>query len=432
MTDHRPATDSGGLPAPERAVRAKGGGAYGVFEATEDVSQFTRAGLFVKGTATRLIVRFSTASGADTIRDHRGFAVKFYTERGSYDLVGSNTPVFYIRDPNRRSAVHLPGSNAQWDFWTSRPESAHLVTMLMTDRGIPASWRHMNGYGGHTFMWDNAGGEKFWVKYHIKTDQGVKNFTAADARTIAARDPDYHIRDLYQAIARSDFPSWTVRVQVMPFADAADYRFNPFDLTKVWPHRDYPPVTIGRIRLDRNPVNYFAEIEQSAFEPANLVPGIGPSPDKMLQGRLFSYPDTHRYRIGPNYLQLPRAQLRVPPRPAPDGGPAVGRDSPPGRGYPAEGASRPAADPGLWRGEQYEVTGEIMRTAYTARLDDGDFSQPRALVEAVLSGQDRDRLVDNIAGHVKDGVSAALLPRVVSYWSSVSPALGARVAREIL
>jgi catalase len=418
MTDHRPV--------------AANGGAYGVFEATADVSQFTRAGLFVKGTATRLIVRFSMAAGAGTIRDHRGFAVRFYTEHGSYDLVGSNTPVFCIRDPNRRAAIHPPDSSAQWNFWTSRPESAHQVTILMTDRGIPASWRHMNGYGGHTFMWYSAGGEKFWVKYHIKTDQGIKNLTAAEARTLAAADPGYHIRDLYQAIARSDFPSWTVQVQVMPFADAAGYRFNPFDLTKVWPHRDYPPVTVGRIRLDRNPVNYFAEIEQSAFEPANLVPGIGPSPDKMLQGRLFSYPDTHRYRIGPNYLQLPRTRLRVPPHPAPDGG-ARWRDSPASRGHPAEGSGRrPAAGPGLWRGEQYQVTAEIMGTAYTSHRDDGDFAQPRALVEAVLSGDDRDRLVANIAGHVKDGVPAALLPRVVSYWSSVSPALGARVAREIL
>jgi catalase len=211
---------------------------------------------------------------------------------------------------------------------------------------------------------------------------------------------------------------------VMPFADAAGYRFNPFDLTKVWPHRDYPPVTIGRIRLDRNPVNYFAEIEQSAFEPANLVPGIGPSPDKMLQGRLFSHPDTHRYRIGPNYLQLPRPPARS--QPGPGGGPARS-----GRAYAPEPVSRPAADPGLWRGEQYQVTGEIMRTAYKAHRDDDDFSQPRALVESVLSREDGDRLVANIASQVKAGVSVSLLPKVIAYWTAVSPSLAARVARSI-
>jgi catalase len=417
MTDHL--TD-------RRLVTAAG--AYGVFEATEDVSQYTKAGLFAKGTVTRLIVRFSTVAGE--LRDPRCFAVKFYTGQGNYDLVGSNTPVFFIRDPKRRAAGQLRGGNQQWDFWTLRPESAHQVTMLMTDRGIPASWRQMNGYGGHTFMWYNAGGEKFWVKYHIRTDQGVANLSYADAATIAARDPDHHTRDLYRAIAAADFPSWTVRVQVMPFADAVGYRFNPFDLTKVWPYRDYPPVTIGRIRLDRNPVNYYAEIEQAAFEPANLVPGIGPSPDKMLQDRLFSHPDTHRYRIGPNFLQVPagkpRASTRAEFLPDRDG---TGDATRYGGGYPPETVSLPAADPGLWRGEQYQVTGEIMRSAYTLHRDDDDFSQPRALVETVLSGEQRDRLVATIAGHVRSGVSAGLLPKVIAYWTSVSPSLGAQIAR---
>jgi catalase len=406
-------------------VHAYGGGAHGVFEATQDVSQYTKAGLFVRGTATRLSVRFSTA---DLIRDPRGFAVKFYTDRGNYDLVGSNTPVFFIRDPKRSAPVQLRDSGSQWAFWTSRPESAHQVTMLMTERGVPASWRHMNGYGGHTFMWYNAGGEKFWVKYHIKTDQGIANLSDADASMIAGQDPEHPIRDLQRAIAQADFPSWTVQVQVMPFADAAGYRFNPFDLTKIWPHRDYPPITIGRIRLDRNPVNYFAEIEQSAFEPANLVPGIGPSPDKMLQGRLFSHPDTHRYRIGPNYLQLPRTPLRPPPDPAVG---AARYQHPAGQGWRPPADPAPPGDPGLWRGEQYQVTSEIMRTAYTPHRDDDDFAQPRALVEAVLSAGDRDRLVTSIATHVKAGVPADLLPRVIAYWTAVSPALGARVARTL-
>jgi catalase len=405
-------------------------GAYGVFEATEDVSQYTKAGLFVKGTVTRLIVRFSAVTGE--LRDPRCFAIKFYTEQGNYDLVGSNTPVFFIRDPKRRAAGQLRDANQQWDFWTLRPESAHQVTMLMTDRGIPASWRHMNGYGGHTFMWYNAGGERFWVKYHIRTNQGVANLSYPDAAMIAARDPGHHMRDLNRAIAAADYPSWTVRVQVMPFADAAGYRFNPFDLTKVWPHRDYPPVTIGRIRLDRNPVNYYAEIEQAAFEPANLVPGIGPSPDKMLQERLFSHPDTHRYRIGPNFLQVPANKPRVAAeRPAP-GGPAYGRQGGPAtRGPSPGGQGAPPGDPGLWRGEQYQVTGEIMRSAYTPHRDDDDFCQPRALVETVLSAEQRHHLVANIAGHVKGSVSAALLPRVIGYWTSVSPSLGAAVANEV-
>ena len=304
---------------PERVVHAKGGGAYGVFEATEDVSLYTKADLFTKGKDTRLIIRFSTVAGelgsADTVRDPRGFAVKFYTEQGNYDLVGNNTPVFFVRDPQkfqdfihsqkRRADTHLRDNNMQWDFWTLSPESAHQVTILMSDRGIPSSWRHMDGFSSHTFMWYNAGGEKFWVKYHFKTDQGIDNLGDAEAKVIAGQDPDFHIRDLHQALARGDFPSWTVSVQIMAFDAAADYRFNPFDLTKVWPHSDYPLIKIGRMTLDRNPENYFAEIEQSSFEPANMVPGVGASPDKMLQGRLFSYPDTHRYRIGPNYLQLP-------------------------------------------------------------------------------------------------------------------------------
>jgi catalase len=420
LTDRRPVTAAG---------------AYGVFQATEDVSQYTKAGLFVKGNLTRLVVRFSTVTGepggVGTVRDPRGFAIKFYTDRGSYDLVGSNTPVFFIRDPNRRAVAPPRDIGSQWDYWTLRPESAHQVTMLMTDRGIPASWRHMNGYGGHTFMWNNAGDEKFWVKYHIKTDQGIKNLGYDDAAMIAARDPDHYARDLYRAIASADFPSWTVQAQVMPFADAVDYRFNPFDLTKVWPHGDYPPITIGRIRLDRNPVNYFAEIEQSVFEPANLVPGIGPSPDKMLQGRLFSHPDTHRYRIGPNYLQLQANKPRATAPPdAAGGGHAYGRA--PAPAYAASTGGPPAADPGLWRGEQYQVTDEIMRTAYTPHRDDDDFSQPRALVETVLSSEERSRLVASIASHVKGGVPAALLPRVIAYWNNISPSLGARLTSEVV
>jgi catalase len=311
---------------PERVVHAKGGGAFGFLEVTEDVSQFTTAAVFQPGTRTESVVRFSTVAGEngspDTWRDPRGFAVKLYTSQGNYDIVGNNTPVFFIRDPikfpdfirsqKRRADNHLRDNNMQWDFWTLRPESAHQVTWLMGDRGIPSSWRHMNGYGSHTYLWQNAGGEKFWVKYHFKTDQGIDYLTQADADRIAGEDADYHIRDLYNAINGGDHPSWTLYVQVMPHDEAADYRFNPFDLTKVWPHGDYPLHKIGRMVLDRNPENYFAQIEQASFEPSNLVPGIGPSPDKMLLGRLLSYPDAHRYRIGTNYAQLPVNQPKSP------------------------------------------------------------------------------------------------------------------------
>jgi catalase len=429
---------------PERVVHAKGGGAYGVFEATEDVSQYTKADLFTKGKDTRLIIRFSTVAGelgsADTVRDPRGFAIKLYTEQGNYDLVGNNTPVFFVRDPQkfqdfihsqkRRADTHLRDNNMQWDFWTLSPESAHQVSILMTDRGIPSSWRHMDGFSSHTFMWYNAGGEKFWVKYHIKTDQGIDNLADAEAKVIAGQDPDFHIRDLHAALDRGDFPSWTVSVQVMPFAEAADYRFNPFDLTKVWPHSDYPLIRIGRITLDRNPENYFAEIEQASFEPANMPPGIAASPDKMLQGRLFSYPDTHLHRIGTNYLQLPVNQAKAAAVHSYNKDGAMRYDNPGDPVYAPNSFGGPVADPDLYRGEDYEVSGEIMRSAYTKRRDDDDFGQPRALVEQVMTDEDRDHLVTNITGHIKGGVTAEMLPRVIEYWSNVSPDLGARIAKE--
>jgi catalase len=430
---------------PERVVHAKGGGAYGVFEATEDVSQYTKAGLFTKGKDTRLIIRFSTVAGelgsADTARDPRGFAIKFYTEEGNYDLVGNNTPVFFVRDPQkfqdfihsqkRRADNHLRDNNMQWDFWTLSPESAHQVTILMSDRGTPATWRHMNGYSSHTYLWYNAAGEKFWVKYHIKTDQGVENLTDSEAKALAAQDPDFHIRDLYETIKQVDFPSWTVQVQLMPFAEAADYRFNPFDLTKVWPHSDYPPVNIGRITLDRNPENYFAEIEQAAFEPANMVPGIGASPDKMLQGRLLSYPDTHRYRIGTNYLQLPVNQPKAAAVHSYNKDGSMRYLNPGDPVYAPNSYGGPVADPALFADDTYEVTGEIMRTAYTKRRDDDDFVQPRALYEKAMTDSDRDHLITNITAHVKAGVLPETQPRVIEYWTNVSPDLGARVAKEL-
>ncbi|MBP2707274.1 catalase [Microbispora sp. RL4-1S] len=428
---------------PERVVHAKGGAAYGVLRITEDVSQFTKAGLFRKGAETDLLLRFSTVAGelgsADTARDPRGFSIKFYTDEGNYDIVGNNTPIFFIRDPSkfsdfihsqkRRADNHLRDNNMQWDFWTLSPESAHQVTFLMTDRGTPASWRHMHGFGSHTFLWYNAAGAKFWVKYHFKTDQGIKNFTAAEADAIVSQDADYHIRDLHTAIKNGDHPSWTVNVQIMPFEEAADYRFNPFDLTKVWPHADYPEITIGRFTLTRNPENYFAEVEQAAFEPANMVPGIGASPDKMLQGRLLSYPDAHRYRIGPNYLQLPVNRPKAPVHTYSKDGP-MAFTNPNDPIYAPNSAGGPAADPSIFAGESYQIAGEIIRSAYARHREDDDFVQPRALWENVLSDTDREHLVSNVVGHASaPEVTADMRKRVVEYWTNVHKDLGQGVAR---
>jgi catalase len=427
---------------PERVVHAKGGAAYGFMEITEDVSQFTKAKVFQPGTRTDLFLRFSTVAGelgsADTVRDPRGFAIKFYTEDGNYDLVGNNTPIFFVRDPQkfqdfihsqkRRADTNTRDNNMQWDFWTLSPESAHQVSFLMSDRGIPYTWRNMNGFGSHTFMWYNAAGAKFWVKYHFKTDQGIKNFTDAAAKAMVAEDADFHMRDLYQAIERGEHPSWTVQVQIMPFAEAADYRFNPFDLTKVWPHGDYPPITIGKFTLNRNPDNYFAEVEQAAFEPANLIPGVAPSPDKMLQGRLFSYPDTHRHRIGTNYLQLPVNRPKSPVNSYnKDGG--MRYENPGDPVYAPNSMGGPAADPTLWTGDSYEVAGEIIRSAYRKHAEDGDYVQPRALWERVLNDTDREHLVSNIVGHASaPEVTIEMKGRVVEYWRNIHKDLGDRVA----
>ncbi len=298
----------------------KGGGAFGYFEVTADVKEWTKAAFLNKvGKRTPLFLRISIVAAdegyPDTDRDVRGFAIKFYTEEGNYDIVGNNTPVFFVRDPMKfpdfiHSQLRLPdtgirSNNMQWDFWTLSPESAHQVTYLMGDRGTPRTWRNMNGYASSTYMWENAAGKKFWVKYHFKSEQGVQNFTDAEARAMFAEDLDYHRRDLWNAIARKDYPAWRLEMQIMPFEDAANYRFNPFDLTKVWPHKDYPLIPIGRMVLDRNPDNFFAQVTQVAFDVANFVPGIGPSPDRMVLGRLFAYSDSARYRDGPNYDQLP-------------------------------------------------------------------------------------------------------------------------------
>jgi catalase len=429
---------------PERVVHAKGGGAFGFLEVTEDVSQFTKAALFQPGTRTDSLVRISSVAGElgspDTWRDPRGWAVKFYTTQGNYDIVGNNTPVFFIRDPikfpdfihsqKRRADNHLRDHNMQWDFWTLRPESAHMVTWLMGDRGIPSNWRETNGYSSHTYLWENAGGEKFWVKYHFKTDQGHGYMTQADADRIAGEDGDYFIRDLYNNIKKGNHPSWTLYVQVMPYADAADYRFNPFDLTKVWPHGDYPLIKIGRWVLNRNPENYFAQIEQAAFEPSNLVPGIGTSPDKMLQGRLFAYPDAHRYRIGPNYNQLPvNAPKSEVNSYSKDG--AMRYSNPSDPVYAPNSYGGPHADAAVASEtlSTFGIEDEVIRSAYKLHSEDDDFGQAGTLVRDVMNDAERERLASNIIGHASNDVSEPVLERVFQYWRNVDKNLGDKVAK---
>ncbi|MFG2829213.1 catalase [Streptomyces sp. NPDC048434] len=431
---------------PERVVHAKGAGAYGFFQVTNDVSQFTTADLFQPGKTTEMLARFSTVAGEqgspDTWRDPRGFALKFYTEDGNYDLVGNNTPVFFVRDTikfqdfirsqKRRPDNGMRDNDMQWDFWTLSPESAHQVTWLMGDRGIPKTYRHMNGYGSHTYMWVNAGGEKFWIKYHFKTDQGIDFLTQEDADRIAGEDGDYHRRDLFEAIDGGNAPSWTLYVQVMPFADAPDYRFNPFDLTKVWPHGDYPLIEVGRMTLNKNPEDYFVHIEQAAFEPSNMVPGIGPSPDKMLLGRLFSYADTHRYRIGPNYAQLPPNRPHVPVHSYAKDGPMRYEPARTARPYAPNSYGGPAADT-LRYGEPagWETGGKMVREAYTLRRDDDDFGQPGTMVRQVLDDAARDRLVSNVSGHLLNGVSRPVLDRALQYWRNIDKNVGDRIAHKV-
>ncbi len=312
---------------PERRMHAKGSGAYGTFTVTHDITKYTRASIFSEvGKKTECFVRFSTVAGergaADAERDIRGFAMKFYTETGNWDLVGNNTPVFFLRDPlkfpdlnhvvKRDPRTNMHSANSNWDFWTSLPEALHQVTITMSDRGIPASYRHMHGFGSHTFSFINKDNVRTWVKFHFKTLQGIKNLTDEEAMELIGRDRESHQRDLYEAIERGDFPRWELKVQLMTEQEADGYRINPFDLTKVWPHADFPLHDVGVLELNRNPENYFAEVEQSAFNPMNVIDGIGFSPDKMLQGRLFSYRDAQNYRLGVNHGQIPVNRPRCP------------------------------------------------------------------------------------------------------------------------
>ena len=426
---------------PERQPHAKGSGAFGTFETTHDVSAFTRAAVFQPGTSTDALIRFSTVAGErgspDTWRDPRGFSLKLYTGEGNLDLVGNNTPVFFLRDPmkfqhfirsqKRRADNNLRDHDMQWDFWTLVPESAHQVTWLMGDRGIPRTWRHMNGYGSHTYMWINAAGERFWVKYHFTTDQGIECFTQDEADQMASADTDYHQRDLFEHIADGEFPSWTLKVQVMPFEEAKTYRFNPFDLTKVWPHADYPLQEVGRLTLNRNPTDHHAEIEQAAFEPNNIVAGTGLSPDKMLLARGFSYADAHRARLGVNYKQIPVNAPQAPVHSySKDGAMRIVKVSDPV--YAPNSYGGPHAQPELTDdGGTWYADGEMVRTAYTLRDEDDDWGQAGTLVREVFDDGARERLVDNVVGHLLNGVSEPVLARAFEYWRNVDKSIGDKI-----
>jgi catalase len=427
---------------PERVVHAKGAGAHGYFEVTRDITKYTRAKFLSQvGKKTEAFIRFSTVGGekgsADSERDPRGFAVKFYTEEGNYDMVGNNTPVFFIRDPlkfpdfihtqKRNPATNLKDPDMFWDFLSLTPESIHQVTILFSDRGTPRSYRNMNGYSSHTYMWYNAKGEHFWIKYHFKTLQGIQNFDGPEADRMRGVDPDVATRDLHAAIARGENPAWRVEVQIMTPAQARDYRFDPFDITKVWPHADFPPVEIGRMVLDRNPENYFAEVEQAAFSPGNFVPGIGPSPDKMLQGRLFSYHDTHRHRLGPNYHLLPVNAPKAAPIASYQRDGAMRFDGNGGGGpnYWPNTFGGPAPDAGFAL-PAIDVTGTAARHAYV--LGDVDFVQAGTLYRKVMTDRDREHLVANIVGHLK-GAQKRLQMRQTALFYKADTEYGERVAK---
>jgi catalase len=432
---------------PERNPHAKGGGAFGEFEVTEDLSKFTRAAVFQKGAKSEVLLRFSSVAGEqgspDTWRDVRGYALRFYTTEGNLDIVGNNTPVFFIRDAMKfpdfiHSQKRLGGSglrdaDMQWDFWTLSPESAHQVTYLMGDRGHSRSWRELNGYSSHTYQWINAGGERYWIQYHFKSRQGVHNMTPDEAEKLAGSDADYYRRDLHDAIEDGNFPTWDVFVQIMPYADAADYRFNPFDITKVWPHADYPLVKVGHYTLNRNPQNFFAQIEQAAFSPANSVPGTDISPDKMLMARVFSYPDAQRHRIGTNYNQLPvnqphAAEVRNYEH---EGSMRYQFSDATERTYTPNSYGGPEANPALAGEGSWETDGTLIRAAATLHSEDDDFGQAGTLYRDVYDDGAKARLLETLVGQYNGLTVDRIKERFVWYWSSVDADLGTKISAAV-
>lgn len=434
---------------PERVVHAVGSGAHGHFEVTHpDVARWTRMAMFGEvGKRTDVFARFSTVAGSkgapDSVRDPRGFALKFYTEEGNWDLAGNNTPIFFIRDPLKfpdfiHSQKYDPFTNQQeaenvWDFFSHSPEATHQFTWLFGDRGIPASYRHMNGYGSHTFQWVNAEGERFWVKFHFKTDQGILCLSSEDAIVVAGDNPQAHQIDLLEAIERGDAPSWTLKVQVMPEADAAGYRVNPFDVTKVWPHADYPLIEVGKLVLDRNPDNYFSEVEQAAFDPGHFVPGVGPSPDKMLQGRLFAYGDAHRYRLGINHTRLPVNAPKGVPGAATnygrDGAMRFDNNGRRSKNYEPNSFDGPAqSNDALFKGLTSD--GPTASTPWAPHAEDDDFAQAGDLYR-LMSAEERERLIQAIAGSLAQVEHDDIVARSIGHFRSADPEFGARLEAEV-
>ena len=426
---------------PERIVHAKGSGAYGYFACTNpNMANYTTAKLFsAVGKRTPTFLRFSTVGGekgsADTERDPRGFALKFYTEEGNWDMTGNNTPVFFIRDPlkfgdfihtqKRDPQTNLKSPTMMWDFWSLSPESLHQVTILFSDRGTPDGYRHMDGFSSHTFSLINAQNELFYVKWHFKTKQGIKNFYGDAAAAMRGVDPDYAQRDLFNAIAQGNFPKWRVSIQIMPEKDADTYAINPFDLTKVWPHKDYPLVEVGELVLDRNPQNYFAEVEQAAFEPKNIVAGMGYSPDKMLQARLISYPDAHRYRLGVNYDALPVNKPQCPVHTYNrDGATRFDGNFGAAPNYEPNSMGGPKED-AAYRERPRTISGSVDR--HNHRLDSDYYSQPGNLFR-LLAPDARERLIGNIVGSMK-GIPQRIQELQIQHFYKADPAYGTGVAK---
>jgi catalase len=427
---------------PERTVHAKGSGAYGTFTVTHDITAYTKASIFAKvGKQTEALLRFSTVAGergaADAERDVRGFALKFYTDQGNWDLVGNNTPVFFVRDPlkfpdfihtqKRHPKTNVRSTTAMWDFWSLSPESLHQVTILFSDRGLPKSYRHVNGYGSHTYSFLNAINERFWVKFHFKTRQGIQTLTNREGEALIAKDRESSQRDLFEAIAKGDFPKWDVKIQIMPELDAEKYPVNPFDVTKVWSHKDYPLIDVGVLELNRNPENYFAEIEQSAFSPSNIVPGISFSPDKMLQARIFSYADSHRYRVGTWYEKLP---VNAPKVAAPtyhvDG--SMVFDQPKGTDayYEPNSFNGPVQDPGFAE-PPLRISGDANR--YNHREGNDDYTQPGNLFR-LMSDHQKQQLFQNIA-EAMEGIPAFIIERQLGHFAKADPAYAEGVRRAL-
>ena len=427
---------------PERRMHAKGSGAHGTFTVTHDITRYTRAKIFGEvGKKTPMFARFSTVAGergaADAERDIRGFALKFYTEEGNWDLVGNNTPVFFMRDPlkfpdlnhaiKRDPRTGLRSANSNWDFWTSLPEALHQVTVVMSDRGLPRSFRHMHGFGSHTFSFLNAQNERFWVKFTFKTQQGIQNLTDAEAEALVGKDRESSHRDLYESIENKDFPRWTLYVQIMPEKEAGTYHLNPFDLSKVWPHGDYPLIEVGVLELNRNADNHFAEVEQAAFNPANVVPGISFSPDKMLQGRLFSYGDAQRYRLGVNHSHIPVNAPKCPFHSYHrDGQMRVDGNQGGTLGYEPNSEQEWAEQPDF---REPPLSIEGAADHWNHRVDEDYYSQPRALFRLMTPAQ-QQALFDNTARAIS-GASEQVKQRHIGNCTLCDPAYGAGVAEAI-